>query len=83
MVEEDGGRGAGAEEGAVEGRWDGDVGDAAGDVRPCVDEMESSEAVGGRVVDCSAEADATALEERYLCRSSEIQVSSRPGRTKD
>lgn len=66
MVEEDGGRSAGAEEGAIEGRWDGDVGDAAGNVRPCVDEMESGEAVSGGVVDCSAEANTTTLEECYL-----------------
>ena len=56
---------AGADEGAVDERHDGDR-DAAAEVRPRVDEVQAGEAVGDVVLHAHAEGDASALEVGHL-----------------
>lgn len=75
VVEEDVGRSAGTQECAVYVRKDGDFGDSTGDVSPRVDEVEGTEAVSSRVVDCSTQADSAALEECNLCNGRKCKVS--------
>lgn len=65
VVEEDLRRGASAEEGAVQAGVDGEL-RAASDVRPCVDEAKSREAVGSGVMNGGRQAHTTTLEESYL-----------------
>lgn len=65
VVEEDLRRGASAEEGAVQAGVDGEL-RAASDVRPCVDEAKSREAVGSGVMNGGRKAHTTTLEESYL-----------------
>ena len=67
MVEEDGGRGARSEEGAVEeGR--GRQANPSGNVRKGVDEVDRAWAVGYGMVQVDAQARTAALEKRYLQR---------------